>query len=263
MNAKKRLLFSVVVVALLLFSAITYAATTGTGSVSPTVGGASGGGIAAVSFASSGQPSWSPIAGSAGSITGGDLYTADSSGANAHAGDVFVTLYLENADELANSYSYFNQLVTVQMLSSQVTGETVGTGDGSTTVFLLDNAPVAPGTLVVYLNGAPQTETTNYTVNYKTGQVTFTSAPGAGVAVTADYWYNNPSSGTQYKQAPTSAGEDISDTLLSLTNGTVSFVVAGDSGGVKYKIVVESGGFYTMSTSGTLGPVYFLSIDQA
>lgn len=261
---KKGLILAIGILVILVLSAVTYAGTTGTGSIVATSGGVSGGGIADVTFASTGLPSWTPIEGTSSGITGGDLYVMDSTGSTPFTGDLFVTLYVQNGDTLASTYSYFNQLVTVQMLSTQVTGEAVGTGDSSTTVFLLDNAPVAPTTLTVYLSGTPQTEgaSNDYTVNYKTGTVTFNAAPGV-VAITADYWYNNPISGTTYKQAPTSSGEDIPDTLLSLTNGFVTFVVAGDSGGVKYKVVVEDGSLYTIDDSGTLSPAYFLSVTQA
>jgi len=68
-------------------------------------------------------------------------------------------------------------------------GEAVGTGDGSTVLFTLDNAPVATPAVgdparVVYLDGTP---TTAYTINTATGGITFTTAPGTGVAITADY----------------------------------------------------------------------------
>lgn len=261
---KKRLVFIVGLIIAFVIAGIAYAGTTGTGSITATSGGAAGGGIADVAFASSGLPSWNPIQGSSSDIVDGDLYTLDTTGANPFSGDIFVTLYLQNGDELAGSYSYFNQLVTIHMLSSQVVGEAVGTGDSSTTTFTLANAPVAPTTLAVYLNGSPQTEgsSADYIVNYKTGVITFTSAPGNTVAVTANYWYNNPSSGAAYKQAPTSRGDDIPDTLLTLSNGFITFVVAGDSGGAKYKVVVEDGALYTIDDSGTLSPSYFLDVKQ-
>jgi len=258
----RRIVFGVAVFVVFVISAGVFTATTGTGSVTPTAGGVSAGGIADVSFASSGQPSWSPIAGASGSITAGDLYTADSTGSNPYTGDVFFTLYLNNGDELTSSYSYFTSQINVKMLSSQAAGEAVGTGNGTTTVFLLDNAPVAPTTLVVKVNSVTQTEDTDYTVNYKTGTITFISAPGNTLAVTADYWFNDPTSGTTYKQASTASGLDIADTFLTLSNGFVSFVVAGDSGGAKYKVTVDDGSFYCISTSGTLGPTYYLAVDQ-
>lgn len=77
-----------------------------------------------------------------------------------------------------------------------VTGESVGTGDGSTTVFYLDHKEVR--SVVVYLDG---TETETFTVDYSAfennnkavhfsrGRITFSEAPANGVAITADYQY--------------------------------------------------------------------------
>lgn len=258
-----KVLLALLVSLALFFTIGVFAATTGTGSVTPTSGGVSAGGIADVSFASSGdQPSWTPITGVSGSVTSGDLYLMDTTGTTPYTGNVLLTLYLNNGDELASSYTYFTSQVNVKMLSSEATGEAVGTGNGSDTVFLLDNAPVAPTTLVVKVDSVTQTETTDYTVNYKTGTITFTSAPGNTLAITAGYWYNDPTSGTTYKQTPTASGLDIEDTFLTLANGSVSFVVVGDSGGAKYKVTVDDGSFYCISTSGTLGPTYFLAVGQ-
>lgn len=64
-----------------------------------------------------------------------------------------------------------------------VTSEAVGTGDGSTTIFNLDHTPIA-GSLTMKLDGV---ETTDYTTNG--AQITFNTAPGSGVAITADYRY--------------------------------------------------------------------------
>ncbi|MHA1545995.1 MAG: phage distal tail protein, Rcc01695 family [Alphaproteobacteria bacterium] len=81
----------------------------------------------------------------------------------------------------------------------------LGTGDGSTTAFQLVKTyssgaqsyartikkPVA-GTVKVALDGAGQTETTDFTVDSTTGIVTFVAAPGAGVAVTAGFEFDVP-----------------------------------------------------------------------
>jgi len=81
---------------------------------------------------------------------------------------------------------------------SPVSGQALGTGDGSTTTFSftvsIDSATLSPagiGTVsAVYLNGLPQLG--GYTVNTMplAPSVTFAAAPAAGVAVTADFhWY--------------------------------------------------------------------------
>jgi len=71
----------------------------------------------------------------------------------------------------------------------EVVGENVGTGDGTTTEFTLANAPVMELTETVYLDGTAQTRDTDYTINYTTGAITFSTAPASGVAITADYQY--------------------------------------------------------------------------
>lgn len=76
-----------------------------------------------------------------------------------------------------------------------VTGQPISTGDGTTTVFQLVRtfgnsfgavyAPIAAG-MVINLAGTP---TSAYTLDISTGLITFTSAPGAGVAITGSYSY--------------------------------------------------------------------------
>ncbi len=85
------------------------------------------------------------------------------------------------------------------------TDQTIGTGDTSETAFQLIKTYTfgaetqtrnitrpESGTVLIALNGALQTETTHYTIDYTTGIVTFVSAPGAGVAITAGYRFYIP-----------------------------------------------------------------------
>lgn len=65
-----------------------------------------------------------------------------------------------------------------------VTAETVGTGDGSDATWSLLHTPIT-GSLVVMLDGVA---TTNYTLNG--AEITFTTAPGLGVVITADCRYS-------------------------------------------------------------------------
>jgi hypothetical protein len=65
-----------------------------------------------------------------------------------------------------------------------VTGNAVGTGDATTVLFALDHHTIQSGSLTVYLDGV---ETTDYTADLAAGEITFTTAPGTGVAITADY----------------------------------------------------------------------------
>ena len=65
-------------------------------------------------------------------------------------------------------------------------GEAVGTGNSSTTVFNLKHPPIIPESATIYLDGVV---TTDYEIDYASGAVTFTIAPGEGVVITADYDY--------------------------------------------------------------------------
>ena len=85
----------------------------------------------------------------------------------------------------------------------QVTGQTLGTGDGTTKIFQLIKTyisgstsetrtitkPVA-GTVNVYLNGVLQIS--GYTLDTTTGKIMFTSAPGVGVTISADFQFDVP-----------------------------------------------------------------------
>jgi len=65
-------------------------------------------------------------------------------------------------------------------------GEAVATGNATTTVFNLEHTPVIPQSETVYLDGVV---TTDYEIDYASGAVAFTAAPGEGVVITADYDY--------------------------------------------------------------------------
>ena len=83
------------------------------------------------------------------------------------------------------------------------TDQPIGTGNGSTTEFQLAKRytsgaqswsraitkPVA-GTLTIALNGTPQAS--GWSVSTGTGLVTFTTAPAAGVAITAGFEFDVP-----------------------------------------------------------------------
>ncbi len=64
--------------------------------------------------------------------------------------------------------------------------ESVGEGDGSDTTFSLDNTPI-DGSLRLYVNNVLQVETTDYAISG--GDITFVTAPGNGLQITANYEY--------------------------------------------------------------------------
>ena len=83
---------------------------------------------------------------------------------------------------------------------NKVRKENVGTGDGTTTVFTVRNPKIVSddygGTPVsadvkIYLDNSDTPEnSTNYTIDAETGEVTFNAAPTAGFKVEATYWHS-------------------------------------------------------------------------
>ncbi len=98
-------------------TAVSFAATAPSASVTTTV---SGGNFVSVTStipaawtAPSGYgsaPAWMPIAGTTGSITKGSIYWIDPKD---YTGDLLVTLYLNNPADLTKAYSYLNMAVMV------------------------------------------------------------------------------------------------------------------------------------------------------
>jgi hypothetical protein len=58
-------------------------------------------------------PTWTPVVNSNHTITGGDVYLVD---IEDYTGNVLVTLFVTNPDELAIDYTYLNQVINVYAL---------------------------------------------------------------------------------------------------------------------------------------------------
>ena len=77
-----------------------------------------------------------------------------------------------------------------------VTGQLLATGDGSTTLFQLYRTfggfaePIIAPSIIgaIYFSGVAQSSS-DYSVNFANGLVTFTSPPPGGVTITADFTY--------------------------------------------------------------------------
>ena len=78
---------------------------------------------------------------------------------------------------------YRQPAVSITSVVRQVS-EVVGTGDGATLVFTLDETPTA-SSVFLYVDGAIQTITTHYTI--AGAVITFVAAPADGVEITAKY----------------------------------------------------------------------------
>lgn len=81
--------------------------------------------------------------------------------------------------------------------------ESLGIGDGVTTVFTLTNVPIQPDSQLVYVNGVLKAETTDYTIVDATGAITFLVAPLVGEVITASY------AGTVSKVQTLAVGQEI------------------------------------------------------
>ena len=73
------------------------------------------------------------------------------------------------------------------VLHNRVSGEQVGTGNGTTTDFYTYYAPVLADSQTVYVAGVAKVEGTDYTFTDASGLISFSTAPTAGQAVTVDY----------------------------------------------------------------------------
>lgn len=87
--------------------------------------------------------------------------------------------------------------------SQTATDQIIGVGNGSNKIFQLSKSytvgsvtqmlnitkPVS-GTVLIAVNSVTKTETTDYAIDYSTGIVTFVTAPGNTLAVTAGYEYD-------------------------------------------------------------------------
>jgi len=75
--------------------------------------------------------------------------------------------------------------------SFKVTGEMVGAGNGTQTIFNLDYFPVDVSSVKVYLDGILQVSghTVTNDLTNEIAKITFSLAPGASVVITADYEY--------------------------------------------------------------------------
>lgn len=77
-----------------------------------------------------------------------------------------------------------------------VTAEAVGSGDGVGKTFSLAGSPVHSNSETVFVGGVAKTRGTDYSVNYETGVITFTTAPASAAAISAYYRHGQDFVGT-------------------------------------------------------------------
>ena len=145
-------------------------------------------------------------------------------------------------------------------LKTQVTGEVLATGDGTTTTFsgTLANYTVKAGTLTI--TDGTETFTDNGdgtltgdaggsgTINYETGEysVTFNTAPASGTDITADYYYLPYTlSGSEGKITMDSApGSGVEVTVTYYTGGVLGYVTS-----ISLSVDRDSEAFYHLQSA--------------
>ena len=73
-------------------------------------------------------------------------------------------------------------------ISLTITGESVGTGNGTNKIFTLDHKSLVASSETIYSDSVT-VDPADYTIDYTLGTVTFDAAPAAGKVITADYTY--------------------------------------------------------------------------
>lgn len=82
------------------------------------------------------------------------------------------------------------EVKNVESIVEQIEAE-IKVANGTLTEFITVWYPLVENSETVYLDGVEQTKNIDYTIDYTTGTITFTTAPSDGVSVSASYdWYS-------------------------------------------------------------------------
>jgi len=115
--------------------------------------------------------------------------TDEQIGSQTEGTDITLEISFNRCDTVGLINTQFADLLLEQIDNDTgtITDESVGTGDGTTTVFNLANNNIVTGSEKIYIDDSLKTKDTDYTINYDTGEITFTTAPANGSTITADY----------------------------------------------------------------------------
>lgn len=107
------------------------------------------------------------------------------------------------------------------------TNEVVGTGNGSNTKFFLDQRYIVADSYTLYANAVAMTETTDYTLNKTTGEITLTSAGVTELStndLTAKYkYFDNGMSDSYLTSVLERADKKVDNSINSIfTDGTAT-----------------------------------------
>jgi len=120
------------------------------------------------------------------SLTGGVVMTATGTYAASRVLTDGTDFWMPATTDIADRYITFTLLSTVT-----VTSEAVGTGDGATTIFVLDWFPITDHSEVIYVDAVAKTRGVDYSEVSATGTITFLAGkiPTQGQLITANYTF--------------------------------------------------------------------------
>ncbi|BAF69591.1 DUF2460 domain-containing protein [Nitratiruptor sp. SB155-2] len=119
------------------------------------------------------------------------LSTDEQIGAQTVGTNIVLEMPFSRCDTVGLVNIHFAQLLLelIDNDKNPITGESVGTGDGAATTFQLANTNIVKDSETIYVDSVAQTRDTDYTIDNASGQITFTTAPADGAAITADYQF--------------------------------------------------------------------------
>lgn len=119
------------------------------------------------------------------------LATDEDIGAQTTGTDVKIEIDFNLSDTLGLINTEFVEILLEEWNTAinVITGELLGTGDGSNKTFYTDYKPVLTESETIYKNGNALTRDTDYTIDYATGTVTLNDAPADGDKIKADYTF--------------------------------------------------------------------------
>ena len=103
--------------------------------------------------------------------------------------DVVLEFDFVTSDTIAMIGAKWQRVIIEQVDNDEppITGENLGTGDGSTKEFTTQKKPIYRFSEKVYIDGNLQTRDQDYTVDWYNGIVTFANPPANGTSITIDY----------------------------------------------------------------------------
>jgi methyl-accepting chemotaxis protein len=121
-------------------------------------------------------------------------------------------------------YSDSSVITTTRTVVSYKTQTDVFTGNGLERTFTLRSPPVAENSETVFVDGVLQVRGVDYTIDYTTGQITFTTPPDDGASIVVVYSAEVRSTVEDTRPAPQTGS--IGPVVIKLVSGSGALVVS-------------------------------------